>query len=82
MVVVVKNIKLNFLWPKMACLGPPFWTQNPPEKVYVGPFFCVLSQEMRHIMSKSGVLGGGQKVYVEKKYGLFLSPRNFDINFK
>ena len=29
-----KNNKLNFLWPKMARLGPLFWAQNPPEKVY------------------------------------------------
>ena len=34
-----KNNKLNFLWPKMARLGPPFWPQNCPENVYVGvPF--------------------------------------------
>ena len=34
-----KNNKLNFLWPKMARLGPRFQPQNPHEKVYVGPFF-------------------------------------------
>ena len=53
----------------MAENGPfarPFWTQKfPPEKVYVGPFFCVLSQKVRHInffrAPKSGVLGGAKK---------------------
>ena len=40
--------------------------------------FCVLSQEMRHInfflgAQNGGVLGGGQKVYVEKVYVLFPS---------
>ena len=51
--------KLNFLWPKMARLGPPFWLKNPAEKVYVGPSFCVLSQEMRHINFFLGDQNGG-----------------------
>ena len=59
-----KNNKLNFLWPR---------------KSLCGSLFCVLSQEMRHINfpvgPKKGCLGGGQKVYVEKVYALFLSPR-------
>ena len=43
-------------------------------------FFCVLFQEMRHINFLLGAqarvffLCGGQKVYVEKVYVLFLSP--------
>ena len=54
----------------------PFGTPNiAPEKVYVGPFFYALSQEMRHINSfsgipKRGISGKGQKVYVEKVYVL------------
>ena len=44
----------------MACLGPVFEPKSPPEKVYVGPFFCILSQEMR-------------KFYFEKVYVLFSS---------
>ena len=34
-----KKNKLKPL-PKMALLGPRFWPKNPPEKVYVGPFFA------------------------------------------
>ena len=51
--------------------GTPFRPQNSPEKSLCGSLFCVLSQEMRHINFFSGgpqwgILGGGQKVYVEK----------------
>ena len=71
-----KNNKLNFPWPKMARLGPPFWPQNPPPKKLCGSLVCILSQEMRHINfllggPKRAVLGGGQKVYVEKVDVLF-----------
>ena len=60
-----KNNKLNFLWPKMARLGP-------------GPFCAFFPQEMRHIHffwgpEMGGFGGGGQKVYVEKVYVFFLS---------
>ena len=44
-----KNNKLNSLLPEMARLGPPFLTQKIPQNVYMSPFLCVLSQEMRHI---------------------------------
>ena len=40
------------------------------------PFFCVLSQG-----PKSGVLGGVQKVYVEKVYVLFRSPIDGQLPF-
>ena len=78
----IKNNKLNFLWPKMARLGPPFWPQKSPRQSLCGSLFCVLSQEMRHINffsggPKWGVWGGGQKVYVEKVYVLFRSPSHF-----
>ena len=63
----------------MARLAPRFLTpKNPPQKVYVGPFFLrVLSQEMRHIHfflgAQNGGLGWGQKVYVEMISALFPS---------
>ena len=74
-----KNNKLNFLWPKMARLGPPFDAKNPPEKVYVGPiFFCVLSQEMRHINfflgAQIGVFWVGAKKFMLKKFMCFFGP--------
>ena len=54
----------------MARLGPLFGSQNPPEKVYVGPFFRPFpGNEARNFFSggrKWGVLGGSQKVYLEK----------------
>ena len=63
----------------MARLGPPFWPQNPPEKSLCGSFFLRPFQEMRHInfflgAQNGGVLGGGQKVYVEDVYVLFRPP--------
>ena len=53
----------------------PLLTQKSPRKSVYGSLF----QEMRHINfflggPKSAVLGGGQKVHVEKVYVLFLSP--------
>ena len=52
-------------------------TPNSPRKSLCGSLFCALSQEMRHInffwAPKRGVLGGGQKVYLEKVYVLFPS---------
>ena len=56
----------------MAILGPPFDPKNPPENVHVGP----LLREAHKLFSggpKWGVLGGGQKVYVEKVYVPFVS---------
>ena len=35
--------------------------KNPPEKVRVGPFFCVLSQDMRHINFFLGAQQGNPK---------------------
>ena len=59
----------------------PFGTpqKDPPERVCVGPFFASFPKEMRHVnfflgVPKWGILGGGQKVYVEKVYVLFRSP--------
>ena len=63
----------------MARLKPPFWPENPPQKVYV--HFCVLSQEMRHVNfflgPQSRVFWVGAKNYVERVYVLFLSPKLF-----
>ena len=38
---------------------PVFDRKNPPETVYVGPFFGVLSQEMRHMNFFLGAQMGG-----------------------
>ena len=70
--------KLNFLWPKMARLGPRFGPPKSPEKVYVYvPLLRSFPANEAHKLfsggPKSGVLGGGQKVYVEKVYVLFPS---------
>ena len=48
--------------------------------------FCALFQEMRHInfflwAQKWGILGGGQRVDVEKVYVLFLSPSDVAARF-
>ena len=37
---IISNGMVNFLWPKMARLGPFSDPKNPPEKVYVGPPFA------------------------------------------
>ena len=54
-------------------------TPRIPRKSLCGSLFCVLSQEMRHINfflggPKWGVLGEGQKVYVEIVYVFFSVP--------
>ena len=74
-----KDNKLNFSWPKMAHLGPPFRPpRNSPEKSLCGSLCCVLSQELRHMnfflgFQTGAFWAGGQKVYVEKVY---LEDRN------
>ena len=62
----------------MARLGPRFSRPRSPEKVYVYvPLLRSFPGNEAHKLfsggPKSGVLGGGQKVYVEKVYVLFLS---------
>ena len=57
---------------KNGPFGTPFLTPNPPEKkVYAGPFFGVLSQEMRHINfflgAQNGVFRVGCKKVMLKK---------------
>ena len=73
------NTKLNFLWPKMARLGPPSWPPKFRLKKFTWvPFFSPFPGNEAHKLfsggPKWGVLGGGQKVYVEKVYVLFPSP--------
>ena len=63
----------------MARLGPLFDPPNRPEKVYVYvPLLRSFPGNEAHKLfsggPKWGVLGGGQKVYVEKVYVLFPSP--------
>ena len=52
--------------------GTPLLTPQSPPKKFMSVLFCVLSQELRHInfpgCPKWGVLGGRQKVYVEKVF--------------
>ena len=58
---------------------PPLTPKIPFKKAYVGPFFRPFpGNEAHELLSggpKWGVLGGGQKVYVEKVYVLFRSTR-------
>ena len=70
----------------MARLGTPFWPPKSPEKVYV--YVPVLrsfpGNEAHKLFSgdpKWGVLGGGQKVYVEKVYVLIFQNNYFRIIF-
>ena len=58
----------QFCGPKWPVWDPLF-DPKPLEKVYVGPFLGPFPGNEAHIFSgdpKWGVLGGGQKVYVEK----------------
>ena len=57
--------------------GTPFFDSKvPPKKVCVGPFLRPFPRNEAHPLvcggPKWGVLGGGQKLYVEKVYVLFL----------
>ena len=67
----------------MARLQPLVDPKNPPEKVDVGSFFSSFPRNETHTLFSGGpqwvVLGGGQKVYVENVYVLFLSliPQKF-----
>ena len=72
------NKKLNFLWPKLARLGPRFGPQKSPEKVYV--YVPLLrsfpGNEARKLFSRGpnlGVVGGGQK-FMLKKFMCFFRP--------
>ena len=73
-----KNNKLNFLWPKMARLGPQLWPPKSPRKKFMW-VFCLRSfpgNEAHKLFSggpKSGVLVGGQKVML-KTFMCFLCP--------
>ena len=59
----------------------PLFDPKIPSKKFMWVPFCALSQETRHIIFsgglKSGVSGGGQRVYVEKVYVLFPSLCNY-----
>ena len=71
-----------FCGPKSPTWGTPFLTQTSPEKVDVGLFSCVLSQEMRHTNSFIDPRmcpvwwGESKKCYVEKSMWVFLSLTN------
>ena len=73
-----KTINKTFCGRKWPVWDPLF--PESPRKSLCGSLLCVLSQKMRHINffsggPKWGVLGGGQKVYVEKAHVLFRSPK-------
>ena len=83
-----KNNKLNFLWPKMFRLGPPFCPPKSPRKSLCGSPFCVLSQEMRHInfflgAQHKGFRAGAKKFMLKKFICLFCpltkGTQNVDI---
>ena len=65
--------------PASSPFGTPiFDPKNPPEKVYAGVFFCILSQDMRHIKCfswgpKWGVWVGAKK-FMLKKFMCFFGP--------
>ena len=76
-----KNNKLNFLWPKTAHLGPPFGPKIAPKYFMWVPFLRPFpgnhpneAYKLFFWGPKWGVLGGGQKVYVQKVYVLSLFP--------
>ena len=59
-----RNDKLNFLWQKMAHLGPRFDPPNPPEKFMWVPFLSSFPGSEAHRLFSGGpnwgVLGGVQ----------------------
>ena len=64
----------------MARFERLFGPRNAPEKVCVGPFLRPSPGNEAHKLfsggPKWGLLGGGQKVYVEKVCVLFPSPKS------
>ena len=74
---VKKSSKPNFLWPKMARLGPRFHPQNPPEKVYVRPFFASFPENEAHKLFSGGpewVFWVGAKKLMLKNCMCFFRP--------
>ena len=66
----------QFLWPKMARLGPRFRPPKSSRKSLCRSLFCVLSQEMRHINIFSGgpewgFWVGAKKFMLKKLMGFF-----------
>ena len=64
--------------------GTPFLTPKiPPQQVYVGPFLRSFpgNEAHKHFSGgpKWGILGGGQKVYVENIYVLCPSLTLYDL---
>ena len=66
-----KNYKLNFLWPKMARLGPLFWPKNPPEKVPVGRFLAFFPRNWSTY--QTGALCGAN-MFMLRKFMCFFCP--------
>ena len=78
--IKAQHLKAPLLYREKCPFGTPIFTPEiPPKMLMRVPLFCVLSQEMRHINFFSGgpewgVLGGDQKVYVEKFMCFFSVP--------
>ena len=74
-----KKQRLNFLWPKMARLGPPpSDPQIPPKKCYAGPIFAMFPRKWGTYTfcwgAKMHRFGWGTKIAnVEHVYVLFPS---------
>ena len=65
----------------MALLGPRFWPQNSPQKVYVGPFFFAFFPRKWGTStffwggeSKNGGFGMEAKKFMLKKFMCFFRP--------
>ena len=72
-----KNNKQNFFVAENGPFGTPLLAPKIPRKVYVGPVFCVLFQEMRRINCfwgpKLASFGWGPKSLCEKVMCFFRS---------
>ena len=71
-----RNNKLIFPWPKMACLGPPFLTNNPSHYFYVDPSFASFPTKFRHINFFRGAQDGVFWAWAQKlKLKKFMIPQ-------
>ena len=69
---------VNFCGPTWPAWDPLLTPECSPTKVYVGPLFCVLPQELRRIIflrAQNGAFwmgGGGKQVMLKKLVSLFV----------
>ena len=70
-----KNKKLDFLWPKMARLGPRFGPPKSPEKVYVYvPLLRSFPGNEAHKLFLGAQNRVGAKTFMLKKFMCFFRP--------